>query len=65
MPLEYGGGYDSDGGMVINRGRPLDQQESTALHETQHAIQDREGFARGGSDADFLNDMERQAHSRR
>ena len=57
MPGEYGGAYT--GGVMgksdmISLGMPkknIDLQEvkGTNLHELQHAIQQREGFARGGS----------------
>jgi len=57
MPSEYGGAYT--GGVMgksdmISLGMPkknIDLQEvkGTNLHELQHAIQQREGFARGGS----------------
>ena len=36
-------------------GRWNEEGLSTTLHELQHAIQDREGFARGGSPKDFID----------
>jgi hypothetical protein len=39
----------STGGGVINGSTP----RSTSLHELQHAIQEREGFAKGGSRSEF------------
>ncbi len=36
--------------------RPADDMLSTILHETQHLVQEHEGFARGGSVQDFLPD---------
>ena len=53
MPIEYGGAYGSDKSILINRGRTVDDQESTMFHEMQHGIQESEGFARGGSASDF------------
>ena len=39
---------------IPKRGNPdLDQLKSTNLHELQHAIQEREGFASGGSPSQF------------
>lgn len=49
MPIEFGGAYGTDRSIMINRGRTLGQQESTMMHELQHAVQEKEGFARGGS----------------
>lgn len=37
--------------------RAVDSQNSTTLHELQHAIQKREGFARGGSPDTFAREM--------
>ena len=45
--------YDRIG---INPTRPLEAIKSTALHELQHAIQKREGFARGGNPGEFVDD---------
>lgn len=49
MPYTSRGSFDPNEGIEINKGYPMDKQESTMLHEVQHGIQDREGFARGGS----------------
>ena len=54
-PIEDGGTYNSLGGVghirTGTRGNDGNQvaNRSTMLHELQHAIQQREGFARGGS----------------
>ena len=55
MPLEIRGSFDDsgDGSIMVNKGMGLPDQESTLLHETQHAIQEREGFARGGNPDSF------------
>lgn len=47
-PLEFGGSFDGSS-VEINRGRPLAQQESTIMHELQHAVQKKEGFQTGGN----------------
>jgi len=48
------GQFDPDNGITINKGM-LDNNDkkSTSLHELQHAIQRREGFAGGGSPEEF------------
>lgn len=52
--MELNGAYDKDANRMYITGGKADETLSTVLHETQHAIQDREGFARGGSVAEFL-----------
>jgi len=47
------GGMD---GLMIVRGSG-DNARSTTLHELQHAIQNREGFAKGGSPSQFNKDI--------
>jgi hypothetical protein len=48
--IDGGGlGEYSEQGVKIARGLRGDEAKSTTLHELQHAIQQREGFARGGS----------------
>lgn len=43
-------GYvDEDGTIVIDRNLPEDEVKTTLVHEIQHAIQEREGFSRGGN----------------
>ena len=46
----YQGGYNEALDMISIKGG---SQKSTALHELQHAIQGREGMARGGAASDF------------
>lgn len=56
--LDAAGEYDS--GKI--RLRMRDGMASTLLHEIQHAIQEREGFAKGGNIRSVIDDMEvRQA----
>lgn len=43
------GAIDASGVVTINAPAKADQARSTILHELQHAIQQHEGFARGGS----------------
>jgi hypothetical protein len=40
-------------------------QRSTALHELQHAIQQREGFAPGGSPSNMITELEKIAEQKR
>jgi hypothetical protein len=40
--------------IYLNPGRTTKQAQSTLLHEVQHAVQDFEGFARGGSPEDSM-----------
>ena len=44
---ERGGGYSE--GIQLKQRPDFNKPKSTLLHETQHAIQQREGFQRGGS----------------
>lgn len=49
------GAYSADADtMIINTGMIPEDIKSTGLHETQHAIQRREGFAVGGSPQPFI-----------
>jgi hypothetical protein len=57
----FGGEYLSDKDIMrlsVLKGAPMQPEgmpsTSTALHELQHAIQQQEGWARGGSDKEFL-----------
>ena len=51
---EKGGSYDPDTMNITLGGKAsLDEIRGTLLHEIQHAIQTKEGFARGGSPAEF------------
>lgn len=43
------GSIDASGVVTINAPAKADQARSTTLHELQHAIQQREGFAQGGN----------------
>lgn len=45
------------GGMQSIRLSTFDEPKSPAIHELQHAIQQREGFARGGSPESFMRDI--------
>ncbi len=45
--MHYGGPGGAEG--MVASGYTPDDQLSTALHEIQHAVQSREGFARGGA----------------
>ncbi|MDO5288544.1 MAG: PLxRFG domain-containing protein [Pseudomonadota bacterium] len=45
------------GEVRIRRDLPLDEALSSMLHELQHAVQNAEGFARGGSPLEFSDDM--------
>jgi len=42
-------------GVDYSKPELTNEQKSTLIHEIQHAIQDIEGFARGGSSSKFLN----------
>ena len=46
-------GYYDGKGIVINSGKGQAQNASTLIHEIQHAIQHREGFAQGGNSKSF------------
>ena len=46
-------GYYDGKGIVINSEKDQAQNASTLIHEIQHAIQHREGFAQGGSSKSF------------
>jgi hypothetical protein len=48
------GSYDLNSNTISMAPAQEDQFTSTLLHETQHAIQYREGFATGGNVAEFL-----------
>lgn len=53
MPTGTKGEYAPSTGVALNMGTFGKDAKSTLLHETQHAIQGREGFARGGSPENF------------
>jgi hypothetical protein len=48
------GGYFSDDGIHISATN-MDEAKRFLSHETQHPIQEKEGFARGGSEDEFLS----------
>lgn len=48
------GGYDSASNTMYLGYLTKDQMRSVVMHELQHAVQKREGFARGGNTAEFL-----------
>lgn len=51
----FAGGYNPHSNtMSIDTGSSSEEMLSTVLHEMQHAIQDIEGFARGGNSFEFL-----------
>jgi len=53
--LGYGGAAYGDRGIIIDLGELDDDTfKSYLIHEIQHAIQDIEGFARGGSPGEFM-----------
>ena len=56
-----GGAYNHAGDRITLEGSTLGhstgEAKSTLLHETQHAIQQREGFARGGDPSMFTDDV--------
>jgi hypothetical protein len=52
------GTYDKFTDSITAGGPGTTSQKSAAVHELQHAIQQREGFARGGSSQEFISDIE-------
>lgn len=50
----FSGSYLPGVGEIHLANAPEEEFHSTALHEIQHAVQDIEGFAQGGSPAEFL-----------
>jgi hypothetical protein len=64
--MGHWGSYDSNRNQVTMR-PPADYPrtgnrsfKSVLLHEIQHAVQEKEGFARGGSSAEFAEPLQRQ-----
>lgn len=55
VPMGWGGkdGTRTDPARVMINGPNVGSRRSTALHEAQHAVQDIEGFARGGTPSSF------------
>lgn len=56
LPIGNAGTYNSPAGARIEMGpqKSLEQFQTTLLHETQHVIQELEGFSRGASPRAFL-----------
>ena len=61
MPKGHSG-KNEDGKIVINKNMSDEEIKSTLLHELQHSIQDKEGWATGGSAQEFLNDLNRRVN---
>jgi hypothetical protein len=57
MPTGTKGEYSPQSGVALNMGTFGKDAKSTTLHELQHAIQQREGFARGGSPRSAADDV--------
>jgi len=57
---EYGGSYDAAHDTITARGQSGPERRSVATHEINHALQQREGFARGGSPAMFEDSFNRE-----
>jgi len=54
-----GGSFSGKGGNIaLGNDLPMYDAKSTTLHELQHAIQQREGFARGGNPAQMEREQE-------
>jgi hypothetical protein len=49
MPKDVGGEYDLMGNINLNKNLSPEEAKSVLLHEIQHAVQEKEGFARGSS----------------
>ena len=54
---QYHQGDHTRGEQIELRGYPRMDKGSTLLHELQHAVQEREGFARGGSPASMADEI--------
>ena len=53
---KYGhGGSFTQNNLIVDGATKGAERKSTTLHELQHAIQEREGWARGGSLGEFVN----------
>jgi hypothetical protein len=65
MPFEYGGVYSKADGVEINLNRSNAERKTTALHESQHMVQDLEGFEIGGNASPaFVNGMQEEIKSK-
>ncbi len=53
-------GQETNSLIKVNSNLSDEEMKSAILHEIQHAIQKKEGFARGGSAQEFYNDAKRK-----
>ena len=60
FPFESAGAYSKNRN-AINLSMWNNPPESVAAHELQHAIQEREGFAKGGNPEQFMTDIEAES----
>ena len=61
MPKGANGYFDKNSNeIVLNSNMSEEKIKSSLLHEIQHVIQKKEGFARGGSAQEFYNDAKRK-----
>ena len=65
MPIGTKGEYSPQSGVALNMGIFGKDAQSTLLHEKQHAIQGREGFATGGSPSQMVTTLEDIAGEKR
>ena len=61
MPSGARGYYSPEEGVSVSSKIAPNEAKSTLLHELQHSIQQREGFARGGSSEEFAGESMQQA----
>jgi hypothetical protein len=59
------GSYDKSTDTITSAGPGTTSQKSAAVHELQHAIQQREGFAEGGSPSTMILALEKIADQKR
>ena len=55
MPTDIKGEFSPENGIALSMGIFGDEAKSTVLHELQHSIQNKEGFARGGNTNEFAS----------
>jgi hypothetical protein len=55
MPTDIKGEFSPENGIALSMGIFGDEAKSTLLHELQHSIQNKEGFARGGNTNEFAS----------
>jgi hypothetical protein len=65
MPTGTSGEYSPSSGIALNMGLFGKDAKSTLLHEKQHAIQGREGFAQGGNPSSMVITLEELANQKR